>query len=250
MSSRRMDEPLSISIVIPALNEALYLGPTIEALRTSFARVPGERVGGVEVVVVDNGSEDATGEVARGFGARLVYEPIRNVARARNAGARAASGSLLVFLDADTLVPQSFGQEVAERAVDATCLGGAFDTEQRAHRPVVRAYLSLWRCVGLALGMAQGAAQFCRRDAFDALGGYDEDLFMGEDVDFYWRMKRLARKWGKRTAFVRHVRVAPSARRFDNWPLWKVLLWTNPVVVAGLGRWKTAWRGWYAAPPR
>jgi len=241
---------LSVSIVIPALNEELYLGSTIKAARAAFLALPPDQGASVEVLVVDNGSDDDTAEVARRNGAQVVFEPVRSVARARNAGARAASGALLVFLDADTFVPSSFGPRLMEWAVDGTCLGGAFDTEQRPRRPVLRAYLALWRWVGLVFGMAQGAAQFCGRDAFEALGGYDERLFMGEDVDFYWRMRRLARRCGKRTVLVREVRVVPSARRFDHWPLWKTLLWTNPMVVVGLGRWKAAWRGWHEAPPR
>jgi hypothetical protein len=155
-----------------------------------------------------------------------------------------------VFLDADVLVPISFGAKLAEYAWDPECLGGAFDTHQRPRRAVLRAYLGLWRCVGVTFGMAQGAAQFCCREAFEALGGYDERLFMGEDVDFYWRMRRLARRCGKRTVLVRDVRVVPSPRRFDAWPLWKTLLWTNPAVVALLRRWEPAWRAWHGTPPR
>jgi glycosyltransferase involved in cell wall biosynthesis len=242
--------PLSVSIIIPALNEGLYLGSTVEAARAAFLPLPADQGANVEVLVVDNASDDDTAEVARRHGARVVFEPVRNVARARNAGARAAMGGILVFLDADTVVPSSFGARLAEWASDPTCLGGAFDTDQRPRRPVLRAYLALWRWIGLAFGVAQGAAQFCGRDAFEALGGYDERLFMGEDVDFYWRMKRLARRRGKRTVFVREVRVVPSPRRFDHWPVWKTLLWTNPMVVIGLRRWKAAWRGWLEAPPR
>ncbi|MGH9720732.1 MAG: hypothetical protein ACRD8O_11010 [Bryobacteraceae bacterium] len=139
---------------------------------------------------------------------------------------------------------------LAECIADPACFGGAFDTDARPKRAVLRLYLALWRLLGLGLGMAQGAAQFCRRYAFEALGGYEERLFMGEDVDFYWRLKRLVRMKGKRTVFLRDVRVVPSSRRFDSWPLWKTLLWTNPVIVGLLGRRKSAWGGWHEAPPR
>ncbi len=240
----------AISVIIPALNEAAYLRPTVDALRTAFAALPAARAAAAEILVVDNGSADGTAEVARALGAEVVHEPVRGVARARNAGARAASGTMLVFLDADTLVPPSFAQKLAECSSDPACLGGAFDTDQRPASAVLRMYVGLWRLLGLGLGMAQGAAQFCRREVFDALGGYDERLFMGEDVDFYWRLKRLARGRRALAVFVREVRVSPSPRRFDQWPLWKTLLWTNPAAAVLLRRRRAAWPGWYEAPPR
>ncbi len=242
--------PASIAVIIPALNEASYLRPTVDAVRRTFAALPPGRAVALEILVVDNGSVDGTAEAARALKVQVVDEPIRSVARARNAGARAASAALLVFLDADTLVPPNFAQKLVECSSDLACLGGAFDTYQRPTRSILRAHLSLWRWLGLRLGMAQGAAQFCRAGTFAALGGYDEELFMGEDVEFYWRLKTLARKEGSRAVFVRDARVMPSLRRFERWPVWKSLLWTNPVVVALLRRRRDAWRGWYEAPPR
>jgi GT2 family glycosyltransferase len=99
------------------------------------------------------------------------------------------------------------------------------------------------------LGMAQGAAQFCRRSAFDTLGGYDESQFMGEDVDFYWRLKRAAAKQHGHVQFLSDVRVVPSPRRFDRWPLWRTLIWTNPLFIA-VRKQPKAWRDWYVRPPR
>ncbi len=242
--------PASVSVIIPALNEASYLRPTVGAVRRAFAALAADPAVISEILVVDNGSVDATAEVASALGVTVLREPVRGVARARNAGARAASGALLVFVDADTLVPPNFAHKVLECFSDPACLGGAFDTHQRPARRVLRVYLGLWRWLGRSFGMAQGAAQFCRAGAFAALGGYDERLFMGEDVDFFWRLRRLARKEGGRVAFVRGAPVLPSSRRFDRWPVWKSLLWTNPVAVALLRRQRAAWRGWHEVPPR
>src|ERR1700716_2208556 len=71
----------------------------------------------------------------------------------------------------------------------------------------IRAYLRLWRMLGRATGMAQGATQFCLRDTFTSLGGYDESLFMGEDVDFYGRMRRHAQHVGGRVRFIDELKV-------------------------------------------
>ena len=238
-----------ISVVIPAFNEAAYLGPTIDAVRRSFETLPAECHVRPEIIVVDNASTDGTADVARALGTQVVTEPLRGVARARNAGARAASGEILVFLDADTLVPLDFAPRLTEAACDPGCLGGAFDTDHRPARASLRVYLAFWRVVGLCLRVGQGAAQFCRRSAFDALGGYDERLHMGEDVRFYQRLKRLARQRGARVRYI-WVAVVPSPRRWDRWPLWKTLVWTNPVAAGLLGRWQGLWRGWHETPPR
>ena len=101
--------------------------------------------------------------------------------------------------------------------------------------------------LGRAAGLAQGATQFCLRDTFTALGGYDESLFMGEDVDFYARMRRHAKHVAGSVRFIDELIVVPSCRRFDQWPLWRTLIWTNPLVIALLRRVRSVWRGWYDA---
>ena len=98
--------------------------------------------------------------------------------------------------------------------------------------------------------MVQGTAQFCREDVFAEIGGYDERVWMGEDVDFHWSLRRLARRTGRHVRFVREPRVRPSCRRFDKGPLWKILVWTNPVVIGLFRRRKAVWRGWYSGAVR
>jgi len=98
--------------------------------------------------------------------------------------------------------------------------------------------------------MAISATQFCRRDIFDELAGYDETIFMGEDLDFFWRLQKLARRRGLRVAIIRDVTVCPSSRRFDQWPLWRILVWTNPFFLLALRRRRMAWTGWLAKPVR
>ncbi len=66
----------------------------------------------------------------------------------------------------------------------------------------------------------------------------------GVDVDFYRAMKKLARSTDRTVRFITEPRVRPSCRRFDMWPVWKILLWTNPIYIALFRRWKPAWKGW------
>ncbi len=235
-----------LSIVVPAFNEELYLPETL----SSIQRAGVECRCGFELIVVDNASTDRTAEVAKEYGATVVREDVHNVGRVRNVGARAAQGDVLVFIDADTVVSLQFLDKVADVMSDPACIGGTPDIVHRVRSRLLRAYLRAWRWIGVKLGMTQGAAQFCRRSAFGILNGYDESQFMGEDVDFYWRLRKLCAKTGGYLKFLNDVTVAPSPRRFDHSPVWRTLIWTNPVFIAPFRKSRLAWSAWYIKPPR
>lgn len=239
------NETPSVSVIIPAFDEECYLPATLQAVHKSALLLRSRHGVNAEVMVVDNNSADSTAEVAHSLGARVVAESKRNIARVRNRGADAASGNLLVFVDADTYIPEELLPRIHQLSHATGCLGGAVDTEYRPKKRTIRVYLSLWRILGKALGMAQGAAQFCLRDTFALMGGYDESLFMGEDVEFYARLCRHARQVGGSVCFIDELKVLPSCRRFDQWALWRTLLWTNPLVIAALRHVHSVWRGWY-----
>jgi glycosyltransferase involved in cell wall biosynthesis len=240
----------AISIIIPAFNEERYLPLTLEHLRRASDHLAACHDEEVEVIVVDNASTDRTAEIALASGARVVPVPEHNIGRVRNAGASAATGDLLVFLDADTVVPKVLLSRVVEVMEHPKCLGGAADTDYRPARFMIKVYLRMWRMLGRCLGMAQGALQFCRRDAFSALGGYDESIYMGEDVDFYWRLRKLANERGQHLQYLGDVRVVPSCRRYDQWSTWRILVETNPFYATLFQRRRAAWRGWYSDVPR
>ena len=158
----------------------------------------------------------------------MVHEPVQSVARARNTGARHAKGDVLVFVDADVIVPPTLLDTIYSTMSTPTCLGGAVDVYYQPQRLSVKLYLRAWRLVGHLTGMAQGATQFCRKSVFDQVGGYNEKTWIGEDVDFYWDLKRLAKRTNGTVQFIQNPRVRPSCRCFDKWPMWKTLIWTNP----------------------
>jgi glycosyltransferase involved in cell wall biosynthesis len=241
---------VAISIIIPAFNEERFLPETLAHLRRAEAHLgdaPGRHL---DVVVVDNASTDRTAEIALTSGARVVVVPEHNIGLVRNAGAKAASGDVLVFLDADTLIPENALSRIVQEMDDPNCLGGAADTDYRPAKTSIKAYVLFWRLLGQSLGMAQGALQFCRRDAFATLGGYDETQYMGEDVDFYWRLGKLAKARKGHVRLLRDVRVIPSCRRYDQWSTWKTLWKTNPFYATLFRRRQSAWRGWYSEVPR
>jgi glycosyltransferase involved in cell wall biosynthesis len=96
----------SISVIIPAFNEERYLPATLQAVKKSALHLEAREGVRTEVIVVDNNSADDTVPVARSLGARITTEPERNIGRVRNCGAATAQGKVLVFLDADTYMPE------------------------------------------------------------------------------------------------------------------------------------------------
>lgn len=235
----------SLSVVIPAFNEERYLTRTIEHLRAAEAFLQSHTDAALQILVVDNNSTDRTAQLARDLGLAVVRESEHNIGKVRNTGARAALYDVLVFLDADTLVPRELLLRIAQLMRGAQCAGGAVKVAFRPRRLAVRAYLDFMWFVGRLAGMELGACQFCERGMFTSLGGYDEKIYMGEDVDFVWRLRAAARLRGFTTSVIRDMQVVSSSRRFDTWSLWRILLTTNPALVFGLRRRKSVWRGWY-----
>lgn len=241
---------MSISVIVPAYNEEKYLCETLQRIQRAKQFLLERAAVATEVIVVDNGSTDSTSDVAKSCGASVVEEPQHNIARVRNAGASASKGDVLVFVDADTIVPEQLLWRINEVMTSPACFGGAVDTNSRPSKTLVSTYLKLWKVVGRLAGMAQGATQFCRRDVFVSLNGYDESIYLGEDVEFHWRMKRIAKRQNARVSLIEDIQVIPSARRFDQWPLWRTLIWTNPLFVLAFRRKGAVWRGWYKVTPR
>ena len=237
---------MKLTIIVPAFNEEAYLVPTLGSIHAAADHLRARSDVDVDIIVVDNASVDGTAAVARDLGATVVHEPVRGIARARNTGARRAAGDVLVFFDADVIVPRTLLVAICAAMRDPTCVGGGVDLDYRPRRLFVRLYLRVWRLLGRLTRMVQGAAQFCRKDVFEEVGGYDESVWMGEDVDFHWALRKLAARTRRTVRLLREPRVRPSCRRFDKWPVWKILVWTNPVFIGLFRRWKPVWKGWYS----
>jgi len=231
-----------ISVVIPAYDEEQYLPETLERITKalSVAARPSE------VIVVDNDSQDGTKQVAIALGANVVLEKEHNIAKVRNAGARSSSGDVLIFIDADTLVPETLFHKIADVMEDEKCFGGAVSVEyEDFRRKWMRSYLAGWKLGGKFFNMAQGAAQFCRKSVFEDLEGYDQTIFMGEDIEFYWRLAKYAKRQGGHLHFIEHPAVKTSTRRFDKMSLWKTFLLTHPLFIRLTWRKKSYWKDWY-----
>ena len=178
-----------ISFIVPAYNEELELTSTLEAIRAaaSGAALPWE------IVVVDDASTDATPEIAEQAGARVVSIHRRQIAAARNAGARATQGEYLFFVDADTRINQTHVTE-AMTLLEAGYTGGGA-------RGVMDGFIPLWSRILLyafctlyfGLNLGAGAFLFTTRRNFEATGGFDEQYFAGEEVYFSLALRKLGR---------------------------------------------------------
>jgi glycosyltransferase involved in cell wall biosynthesis len=179
----------SLSFIIPAYNEAQLLASTLIAIERAAHAVRST----FEVIVVDDASRDRTAEVARACGARVIAVNCRQIAATRNAGAREATGEWLVFVDADTIISTTVLQQ-AIAALTAGAIGGGclvrFDGRVPRYGRLLIALLSP---VYRALGLAAGCFLFCTRQAFDAVGGFDERLFAAEEVVLSRALRRRGR---------------------------------------------------------
>ncbi|HEY7204881.1 MAG TPA: TIGR04283 family arsenosugar biosynthesis glycosyltransferase [Methylomirabilota bacterium] len=220
-----------LSIVIPALDEAANL----DRLLPELARVAPD----AEVLVVDAGSRDETARVvARHPGARLLVAA-RGRARQMNAGAAAAAGDTLLFLHADTRLPDGAREAIARALARPGVIAGRFDVRFDSARPVLRMVAWFMNARSRLSGICTGdQAIFVRRADFDAVGGYP-DIPLMEDIELSRRLKRRGRLGALR------LRVTTSARKWEReGPLRTiVLMWTlrllhfGGVAPARLHRW-------------
>ena len=169
------------AIIIPAYNEEDYLAATLASVREAVSAMPGSAT----VVVVDNNSSDRTGEVAKTHGADLVvFEPHNQIARARNAGADAVKQiEHLVFVDADTRITENLLRAALDNLdSEEVAGGGARVLMDQPVTPMVGWIVRTWNRVSVMRQLAAGSFFFCRRDAFDAVGGFDESVYAGEEL--------------------------------------------------------------------
>lgn len=199
---------MSVSIIIPVLNESQELGTILPRLLTEPLVS--------EVIVADGGSSDSSRDVATACGARVINTP-RGRALQMNAAAAAASGDILLFLHADSRLPDKAIAEV-ERAIDSGALWGRFNIRLSGRHwllRIVERMINLRSCLS---GIATGdQAIFLAREQFERLGGYAEIPLM-EDVELSKRLRRLQRPLCIRRPLI------TSSRRWEHHGILRTIL--------------------------
>jgi glycosyltransferase involved in cell wall biosynthesis len=203
---------LKISVIIPAFNEERLIGETLRQVKAATAAFS-RREWTTEIIVCDNNSTDRTAELARAEGAAVVFEPVNQIARARNGGAAAATGDWLVFIDADSHPSMELFEDVAEEMATGRCLAGGCTMNLAGHYPVANLSARLWNGLSRAARLLAGAFIFCEAGAFREAGGFSNELFAGEEIDLSQRLKQLARQKKKRLVILHRHPLLTSARK-------------------------------------
>jgi glycosyltransferase involved in cell wall biosynthesis len=209
------------SIIIPAFNEEQWLTATITSVRDAMAQV--DRPG--EIIVVDNNSTDGTARVAAEHGAQVVFEPVNQISRARNAGGRAARGKYLIFLDADTLLSAELLGKALDNLDRPDCCGGGVVIVHDGPLPMMaRLILAMWNRCSVILRLGAGCFLYCTRDGFDATGGFSENVYASEEIWFSRSLARWGRAQKKTFEIITDPPVVTSNRKFH---------WFSPLQMAG-----------------
>ena len=182
-----------ISVVVPAFNEEKLLPETLRQIKAACAAFA-PHGWFYELVVCDNNSSDRTAEVARAEGAKVVFEPVNQIARARNTGAKAAAGEWLIFVDADSHPSRELLAAVAREIQGGRCLAGGSTVSLATNARFALLGVRLWNWLSRTFKWVAGSFIFCEAGVFRELGGFNETLFASEEIEFSKRLKPLARR--------------------------------------------------------
>jgi glycosyltransferase involved in cell wall biosynthesis len=202
-----------ISFVVPAYNEERLIGATLDAIHAAAREIAQP----YELIVVNDASTDDTPAIARAHGARLVDCHHRQIARVRNTGARASTGDILIFVDADTLISPAVVR-ASLAAIDRGAVGGGATIHIDGALPwwgpsillVVGAFMR-------AMRWAAGCYVFVTRRAFEAAGGFDERVFVSEEIYLSRALARIGR------VVILREEVVTSGRKLRTHSMWDMV---------------------------
>lgn len=224
-----------LSFIVPAYNEEFELPATLAALRQAAQ----DRQ--YEIIVVDDASTDRTAEIAKAKGATVVPINRRQIAAARNAGAHAAGGDILFFVDADTRIQKVHVDLALDALTNGAAGGGAFLTTDKSIPMWGRIFLKVFSAMYFANKLAAGAFLFTTRANFEKAGGFDETYFAGEEVWLSLALKKLGPFEILREPVVTSGR---KLRMHSGWYLWSRAM---GMILGGLAGYGTRQRHelWY-----
>ncbi len=216
-----------ISVCIPARNEEKLIGECLSSIRAAEKQLGAP----VEIVVCLNRCTDRTEEIALAHGAKIVREDAKNLSKIRNAAARAATGRILVTIDADSRMTPNMLVEVRKRIDTGRVVGGGVQIRLERYSVGIVLSMVMVGVVAVFSGVSGGMFWLLREDFF-AVGGFDEEVLIGEDVAFAFRIKKFGKRTGRKFREIRNAHIVTSCRKFDKFGDWYLL---NPVEL-----WKLA----------
>ena len=203
---------VKISIVVPAFNEERLLGDSLAQIKVAAKAF--EPLGWeTELIVCDNNSTDRTAHIARDAGATVVFEPVNQIARARNCGAAATTGSWLIFVDADSQPSPGLFSDVAAQITTGKCLAGGSTVKMDAEKISGKVVVWTWNFISRTFKMLAGSFIFCEAEAFRKIGGFNEKMFAAEELDLTTRLKKLARETSRQVIVLSRHPLLTSARK-------------------------------------
>ena len=201
-----------VSVVIPAFNEERLLPATLQAIREASLGF-GDWGWDHEWIVCDNNSTDRTAEIAAAAGARVVFEPVNQIGRARNAGARVATGDWILFVDADSRPTR----ELFADAVAAASRPGviAIGSTIRLDGGGLSAAIAAegWNFVSRFGHLLAGSFIMVDRNAFETVGGFSLEFYAGEELDLVRRLKAHGKPDCRRIVILHRHPLETSARK-------------------------------------
>ena len=205
---------MNCSVIIPAYNEELLLAQTIESLKQSI--LDSKLIKSAEIIVVDNCSTDRTAKIARNLEVTVIEEPIRQIARARNTGAKHANGDVLFFVDADTTISVEHLNNASDLILGKKAFGGGALIQFDDHKD--KFFLgvlipSFWNWISKTFNMAAGSFLFCKKDDFEEINGFPETMYAGEELEFVRKLKKLNRKSDQKFRILDSPPVITSSRK-------------------------------------
>jgi glycosyltransferase involved in cell wall biosynthesis len=225
---------MKISVIIPAYNEEKLIGETLRSVTSALDGFV-ERGWETELIVCDNNSTDGTAKLARAAGARVVFEGINQIARARNKGAEAAGGDWLLFIDADSRPTRELFQDVAAAIETGKVLAGGSTIRLDAAEWSARAVTAVWNCISRTTVSLAGSFIFCETAAFHRTGGFSLKLFASEELELCKRLKKSAAGSGRKIVILTKHPLMTSARKFHLYTRWEYFRFLRRTVF-GWGR--------------
>lgn len=203
---------MKISVIVPAFNEERGLAATLATIRAAMD-VFGGCGWSSELIVCDNNSTDRTAAIAKEYGAEVIFEPINQISRARNAGAARADGDWLLFIDADSQPSRELFLDMAQAIREGRCLAGGSTVRLDIDDVVPALAVGGWNVISRLTKWAAGSFVFCEASAFRELGGFSLELYAAEEIELSRRLKRLARRRGQDVVILHRHPLRTSARK-------------------------------------